>query len=223
MSNSLPNATQQRNSGDDNGKDSCYYGDACVPKQSNSVRVMFQNINGFGYTHNSVKSQSIRKLMVNKEVDIMALAEMNINWSKLRRNNTLPQVCKKWFKTSKATVAYNQHERRMSTKSQPGGTTIISVGDMALRHHKHKYDVKKLGRWSLQSFQGKNGLTTRIVSVYVPILMTEYGERKVSTQQQRVLLQLGIKTHYIKVFFQDLWDQIDKWINNGNHLIICGD
>ena len=61
---------------------------------------------------------SVKNLMLNHDVDIMAMAEMNLNWEKLRRKQTLPQVCRKWFSKSKAVVAYNQHERRKKFKHQ---------------------------------------------------------------------------------------------------------
>ena len=73
---------------------------------------MFQNVNGFGYTKNSVKSLGIRDLINDKKVDIMAMAEMNKNWGRMRRPNTLKQICKGWFRHSRTVVSYNQHERK---------------------------------------------------------------------------------------------------------------
>ena len=152
------------------------FGDEPIHKHKATVRIAFQNVNGMGYSTSSVKSNSIRKFIVEKNVDVMALAETNINWGKLRRHQTLPQVCKQWFERSKTTILYNQHQRKSKFKHQPGGTAIISISDMSLRHHKHEYDERKLGRWASQSFQGKQGLTTRVVSVYVPILVSAHGE-----------------------------------------------
>ena len=93
--------------------------------------------------------------MYQYEVDIMALAETNINWGEIRRTETLPQVSRRWFQTSKTVLAYNQHQKRTKFKHQPGGTVIISKGAMALRVNSQKYDDKRLGRWSSQTFQGK--------------------------------------------------------------------
>ena len=77
------------------------FGDVCVPKQKSDVRVMFQNVNGLGYTHQSVKTTGVRNLVYQHEVDIMALAETNINWGKMRRPETLLQVVRRWFQSSK--------------------------------------------------------------------------------------------------------------------------
>jgi len=53
--------------------------------------------------------------------------------------------------------------------------------------------------------------------------MKTHGHKKVSCQQQRALLHMGVKSHYIKVFFEDFWKQIDVWLEQGDQLIIAGD
>ena len=97
MSNTIPVGHQPILQEENKKTFGCYYGDICKPKHRNTVRIMFQNVNGFGYTPHSVKSNSIRKLIVRTKTDVMAMAEMNINWGKLSRRNTLPQLCKNWF------------------------------------------------------------------------------------------------------------------------------
>ena len=100
---------------------------------------------------------------------------------------------------------------------------MISRGDISLRHHKHEYDTRKLGRWASQAFQGKNGLVTRFVSVYVPIVARDHGEKKVAIQQQQALLSLGVKEHFLRVFWQDFWEQVDLWLDQEDQLIVSGD
>ena len=94
---------------------------------------------------------------------------------------------------------------------------------MALRVNSHKYDDKRLGRWASQTFQDKDGIITRMVSVYVPIVTRKHGHKKVICQQQNALLKMGIVDQVIKVFWEDFWTQVDKWIEDGNQLIIGGD
>ena len=201
------------------------FGDLIDFKEKGSIRIMFQNVNGFGYTTKSVKSLGIRDMINDKKVDVMAMAELNKNWGKMRRPNTLPQVCKGWFRRCRTVVAYNQHERRKKKGKihQPGGTAVVSKGDMALRSGKAEYDSLRLGRWSSQVFQGKHGVTTRVVSVYVPILVSTHGHKKVAVQQQKAFLAMGIKDNVITKFWSDLWKQIDGWLGKGEQLIIGGD
>ena len=201
------------------------FGDLSEFKEKGSIRFMFQNVNGFGYTTKSVKSLGIRDMINNQKVDVMMMAELNKNWGKMSRPNTLPQVCKGWFRRSRVVVAYNQHERRRrNTKiHQPGGTAVVAKADMALRSGKSTYDDLKLGRWSSQIFQGKAGIKTRVVSVYVPILVSSHGHKKVAVQQQRALLSMGLKDNVITKFWSDFWIQVDQWLAQGEQLIIGGD
>ena len=92
------------------------FGDKCVTKQKGSIRFMFQNVNGLGYSHDSVKSNSIRNMLFKHEVDIMAMAETNVNWSKLRRQNTLTHTARRWYQSSKVVISYNQRQTRTTSK-----------------------------------------------------------------------------------------------------------
>ena len=59
-------------------------------------------------------------------------------------------------------VAYNQHERRKKFKHQPGGTVVAIGGNMVLRANVTHIDDRRMGQWSSQVYQGKNGLVTRV-------------------------------------------------------------
>ena len=109
------------------------FGDVCEPKQKGIIRFMFQNVNGLGYSHQSVKTVGVRNTMYNNEVDVMAMAETNINWSKIKKTQTLQQLGRRWYQTSKVVVAYNQHQKKSKSRHQPGGTAVMSKGEMALR------------------------------------------------------------------------------------------
>ena len=199
------------------------FGNKCERKNKNNVRIMFQNVNGLGYCHQSPKATGVRNLMLQKEVDCMAIAEVNVNWSKLPRDKTLPHICRRWFQTSKVAFGYNQHEKRRKYRHQPGGTAILTKGEMALRISRTTTEGKRLGRWTSTVIQGKQGIKTRIVSVYVPIVMSKHGHKKVSCQQQRALLGMGVTGNVMEVFWQDFWKDVDNWIEQGEQLIIAGD
>lgn len=199
------------------------FGDECIEKNKEVTRIMFLNVNGLGYSEKSVKSQSMKNVMVKYNVDVMALAETNVHWSKLRRVHTLPQQCKSWFQTSRTVISYNQHEKRTKAKYQPGGTAVITRGEMALRVNKYEYDKKRMGRWASHTVQGKQGLITRIFSVYVPNLMCKYGHKRVVCQQQRALLSMGITENVMTTFWIDFWEQIDAWIESGEQLVVARD
>ena len=224
MSNNPPqDASRSASNSEEGENEDRIFGDECIKKGKEITRVMFLNVNGLGYSEKSVKSQSMKNLMVRHNVDVMALAETNVHWSKLRRAQTLPHRCRYWFQTSRTVMSYNQHEKRTKSKHQPGGTAVITRGEMALRVNKFEYDKKRMGRWASQTLQGKQGLVTRIVSVYVPTIISKHGHKKVTCQQQRALLSMGITDNVITVFWQDLWQQIDSWLEAGEQLVVAGD
>lgn len=226
MTSSTQQASRQMSADESITKDECRtFGDPIEVKQKNSIRIMFQNVNGFGYTRKNVKSLVIRDLMNDTKVDAMAMAELNKNWGKMQRTNTLPQVCKGWFRQSRTVVSYNQHERKRKNVKiyQPGGTAVVLKGNLAVRAVKSHYDDLRLGRWSSIIIQGTQGIRTRIVSVYVPIVVTQHGHRKVAVQQQRALLSMGVKEHVLNKFWNDFWMQVDTWLDKGEQLIIGGD
>ena len=219
-----PESVRPLSTKDNERNDKCrFFGDKCEMKEKGSVRIMFLNVNGLGYMHDSPKAVGVRNLMFQKETDIMALAEVNVNWSKIPREKTLPQTCRRWFQTSKTAFAYNQHERNKRFEHQPGGTAILTTGEMALRTSSITNDKKRMGRWVSKVIQGKNNIRTRIVSVYVPILMRKHGYKKVMCQQQRALLSMGITENVLKVFWKDFWDEVDQWLEQGEQLVIAGD
>ena len=63
----------------------------------------------------------------------------------------------------------------------------------------------------------------RIVSIYFAKKPQSYGDRKVYFQQQSALLKLGIAGDPETVFWEEFWAQNDKWLENGDQLVLCGD
>ena len=58
MNPSNQQASRQEPAEEKKTKNECWtFGDPIGVKQKNSIRIMFQNVNGFGYTKKSVKSQ----------------------------------------------------------------------------------------------------------------------------------------------------------------------
>jgi exonuclease III len=189
-------------------------------KKIGTVRIMFQNINGFG-KEKSNKTRSIKDFMLRRNVDIMCMAELNRNWDVVGRMKTLPQIAKEWFAQSRAISAHNCLDTDRS-EYQPGGTAVIAKGEVSLHHQGEERDARRLGRWVSQKFQGKGEISTRVVAVYTPN-KPEYGPRRVFYQQQSALLSLKISEGVLSIFWNDFWQQVDVWISEGDQLIITGD
>ena len=63
----------------------------------------------------------------------------------------------------------------------------------------------------------------RIVSVYFATAQKEHGRKKIYMQQKLALLELNKKESVYEAFWQDFWDSVNKWKENSEQLVICGD
>ena len=191
-------------------------------KNKEQVRIVFQNVNGFGYAYNDVKSERIRNFIEENNVDTMMMAEINTNWRIINQRNSMHQIGKRWFERCKIINSFNVH-KKSRLPYLPGGVAIMSIGSLSYRINKWDLDERRMGRWASQLIQGKNNLRTRLVTVYVPTKPYSQGERKVFNQQKEALLCMGITTPVLQAFWDDFWTQIDIWLNDGEQLIIGGD
>ena len=56
---------------------------------------MFQNVDGFGYSDEDKKSTMIKEFVMNYDLDVFLMAELNVNWERMSRRNTLTQIAQK--------------------------------------------------------------------------------------------------------------------------------
>ena len=68
------------------------WGDILSPKPNDTMRLYFQNINGVQSATNWNKWRDIVSTMSEHQVDIMGLAETNINWNPTRKKQALRLV-----------------------------------------------------------------------------------------------------------------------------------
>lgn len=205
------------------GRDLGTFGDKIDSnKSNNSIRVMFQNVMGFGYTPKQLKTECTKELVLQSRADIFCMAEVNTSWKLTSQKNTIKTIARHWFEKSTTSTAQNIHYHSKK-RHQPGGVSIISQGHLALRSIQQKHDERKMGRWTSQLFRGKGDIRTRVVSVYVPHVAKEHGSKKIFCQQQEALLNNKVSGAVLTVFWKDFWEQIDFWLDSGEQLVIAGD
>ena len=198
------------------------WGEQLSKKSDHNIRLIFQNIRGFGTEKEDSKAEHIRQFINEHEVDIMAMSEMNVNWRLVGKKNTMEDITQSWFEHQRVTTAYNQKDRTCD-KYQPGGTSLISRGEMALRVMGSGEDTRKIGRWSWQLLRGKDNIKLRIISVYFPCTTRSEGFKTVVLQQQKALLQQNQKGSVYENFWKDLWKEVDRWVEDGEQIVIGGD
>ena len=195
-------------------------------KKQNRIRIVFQNINGLMIEDEAIDKRALVKEFINKyQVDFYALAEVNVNWSLVPRNDNLYSVTKEWYENTRVVTSHNT---LIKTKKryQPGGVAIISAGDVSLKVQKCTKDERYMGRWCSMPIDGKRGHRIRIVSVYVPTIPKSTiapGCIKVYAQQKASLLHLKSTENVTDAFWKNFWMAIDKYLEDGDKLIICGD
>ena len=189
-------------------------------KLDGTVRIVFNNVNHLGQTAESAKSMDLKEFIGRHKVDFMCMAETGVNWHRVPSKDTLWERTQHWFDDRRLAMGYNVHDTT-PFRSQYGGTAILAVNTMANKIHQCGQDSTGLGRWSWMQMQGRDNHTTRIVSVYCPIMTKQsgaQGQRTVYAQHMRYFGEsLMVR------FWKDLGDDIDKWLGQGEKLILCGD
>ena len=199
------------------------YGDKLRKKKTNSnMRLVFQNIHGFGTADETCKDELIKEFINEYKIDSFNMSEVNTNWKIVAKKKSLTEMAKEWFEHSNVSTAHNTIT---STKKpyQPGGVATISSGTTALNIIKKEQDKRYMGRWCSTLYQGKNKLRLRVVSIYVPSESTSTGSKTIYEQQKAILLKTKVAKGTLETFWKDLWKDIDKWIENKEQIIIGGD
>ena len=93
---------------------------------------------------------------------------------------------------------------------QPGGTAILTQGELTVMTMQSGHDTNRLGRWCWKLIRGKNDVRLRIVSIYFAKKPQSYGDRKAYFQQQAALLKLGIAIDPETVFGKNFGN---RWMN----------
>ena len=64
-------------------------GDECGEKDGEWLRIMTQNINGIGQEGGNIKERGIKTFVKEFNVDVMAMQQLNICWTKVKHKNKI--------------------------------------------------------------------------------------------------------------------------------------
>ena len=103
---------------------------------------------------------------------------------------------------------------------------MIGFDDLAFRISEQEEDDRGLGRWSIITITGKNGLKTTFITCYCPVVSASpgsaYAQQLVYMAEQKGCIPDNIVCPR-QMFGYDLRRTIGKYSNIGNQLIVCGD
>ena len=200
------------------------WGHICAArKPPDTLRVLFQNINGLPQSSLHHKNYSLRMFMDTYSVDIYGMAEVNVCWPLLAIQHRLPERTADWFESLHIASACNSQDT-CAAPYQPGGVCQLSMGTAAHRVcGPSGRDPTGLGRWVWTRFRGRNNVYLRVCTGYRPCKSS--GPITAYQQQQRYFYDTSRNEDRCPrvMFFVDLSVAISEWIDSGDQLIILLD
>jgi hypothetical protein len=197
-----------------------YFGDFQGVVRENSIRLIFANINGIPPKADHPKNVMLKAAITKSGASITGLAETNLSWSKLKGKHRWEERSLGWWEDMSSITCHNKLDQPKKD-FQPGGNLMITTGQAKYRMVKSGVDPSNMGRWCWQSFSGKTGVITKVITAYRPCksngLMSTY------MQQQRILDARNKTTCPRKEMLDDLTTAITTWLSEGEQIILMLD
>jgi len=167
-----------------------------------------------------LKLESLRRLTMEQNIDILGFTESNTCWDLIPDNQRLPQRTRGWWENCQWSLAYNRREENQSVH-QPGGMGLLCINQMAHRAQRPGDDPLGLGRWSWMRLRGPNGFFLRVVTMYRPC----FSNGPLTTYQQQVqyLTKIGRFLNPQEAILIDIAQELQTWQELGDHILLLTD
>jgi endonuclease/exonuclease/phosphatase family metal-dependent hydrolase len=197
------------------------WGDDIQSKAEGTMRIACRNINFLPKYKGQVKNDELINDISALSIDLFGLCEANLAWHNMVEQDQPRERFRGYLEKSKFVIGNNTTDKSYKETIQMGGTMIIGANDIVHRIQESGSDQHKLGRWTWFKLQGQQGMQLRIVMVYRPV----YSVGMLSTyqQQKQYLLSNDIDTCPRQMFFHHLQEELQKWYDDGERIIIMGD
>ena len=199
------------------------FGDRLVEKEVGTIRIVSQNVNCIGVSHEiNHKQENAKDWIYKHSVDIIGWQETGVAFHTLPIRKRLAHRMKdiRWDKM-RISSANNKNEKLETF--QYGGTAVMAFNLAAHRVKSTGFDETGLGRWSWILFEGKHNFHTRVISAYVPCKSSVDRLQTVYNQHKRYFNSLGISECPRKLMHQQLIQQIKKWQEKGENVVLLID
>ena len=169
--------------------------------------------------------EKLRRVVIQHEVDILALTELNKRWKSIDIEETIWSAISKWTEHNRTYATYNKLDPHDSSTLY-GGTSLSLFNQMAIRQQQHGEDDRKLGRWTWIKTAGRNNCNTMIISAYCPCKSD--GPSSVWTQHLDAMQQWNNSLDKEvndprKLFWYDLSKVVKQAHNEGYNVMLAGD
>jgi hypothetical protein len=203
------------------GKNKDYFGDFIVKKDSNTLRIGFQNIGGFSIKKGKLKDDTVRMGITQWDFDVFGFSETNIDWRLASEDDNLYSRCKEWWDTLHISSSNNTTSSPIQAH-QYGGTALFSINKASHRVISKGVDGSKLGRWVWTRYRGCNNHTLRNIVGYRPNPPSG-GPFTVYAQHRLFFNSLEEDGCPRAAFLQDLSKEIEAFKAEGDHIILMLD
>ncbi len=106
------------------------YGETPEWKEECTTQVIFMNIGGLPFNIAASKNREMRTLVCLNKVDILGLAETDVNWTAIPFIYLLQECMMTWWESWHITMAHNVHDLDGSRR-QWGGVAQFSINKIA--------------------------------------------------------------------------------------------
>ena len=202
-----------------------YVGDILGPRDENTIRFLFGNVNGLQIGDGGLRFDGICKEITSMEVDCLGLSEINTDTTKFEANKILHDQLHRNF--HHYSMAASSSSIPAATLFKPGGTLSMVHNDLVGRVKSKGADP--LGRWSYLKLQGKSNKIVTFITAYQ---VCKKSSKRVNpnegmtayVQQERLHRDAGRKILDPRYnFVKDLKEFLTELKAKDELIILCGD
>jgi hypothetical protein len=194
------------------------FGDNLNKKHDTTIRIMLHNINRLPLDHRTDKSRKLISCIANKQIDVAMITEVGLYWKSIPGKDRWYERVRESFQTHKSEMAFNTTEPSLSSSVQFGGVGIMATDDCSHRVVSQGSDPTGLGRWAWLRLEGKDGHHLRLASAYRPV--DSIGPGTVYAQHERYFASQYRDVDPRQAFYDDLFDEVQKWKALGDHIVV---
>lgn len=138
----------------DNMRMNTFWGDKLEEKQGeNALRVYVANVNGFSLDRRDGQYDNFCRTIKEVQADVACGQEHNLDTMNSSVRSIVHNTTQQHWKRNRTNFASSP--LKFETLYKPGGTFIVSVGEVTSRLCNRFQD--KWGRWTSQTYQGRRG------------------------------------------------------------------
>ena len=196
-----------------------WWGDKMDQKDKSEIRIYCQNVNGIKYDELGGETEEIGHFMETNDIDILGVIEHNVDNRSEKVATTIYQALRRVSRTFAHILGGT--ETKMETNYKPGGTMMVSRGNIRGRITEKGTDV--LGRWTYQKIRRKRETSLWMINVYQVCKGGNTTGSTAAAQQTSALRQQGDNAHPREAFKRDLEKFLNDNMDQNDEAIIMGD